>query len=109
MTLVTGGLLTEAELTHLVNTLAWRFDCELFDNSDSVTITGDGVDDIDQLIGIIDRHRKIRMLVNVGFITPDYKVANRVDIVNMRAVYVSIYGEVNNPAPPNALNIPDPW
>lgn len=91
------GLLTDDDLIFLLGTIAWKFDCDLGDNSDSVVMAGDGVDDLDRLLAQIDRYPRHRMIVNVGAIYPNYKRANRQDIVNLRAKYVELHGETNEP------------
>ena len=76
----------------------WYVDCDFRDRSDTVVFTGDGVDDLDQLLRIIDAHPTMRMTMDVGQTHSVYRPVNRSDIVALREAYVAAWGESAKPA-----------
>lgn len=90
--------LSDDDLDRLARAAHWRFDCFLYDRGDSVVMAGDGVDDLDRLLDLIDRHApRIKVLVDVGVQSGDHRLSGRADVVNLRAKYVEIHGAINNP------------
>jgi hypothetical protein len=91
-------VLTDAQLDFLARTISWKFDCDLRDTGDSVVITGDGVDDLDRLLGLFDRTPRIRVAADVGAQFSQYVYVGRDDILALKARYIAIYGTVDKPA-----------
>ncbi len=90
--------LTAAHLDRLARQAHWSFDVKTYDTVDTVVMRGDGVDDLDQLLALIDRHApRIKVLVDVGVQHSDFRLSGRADVVALRAKYVEIHGEVTSP------------
>ena len=90
--------LDDAILQHLAQKACWYVDCDFRDNADSCVLTGDGVDDLDQLLRIIDTNPHMRMTLDVGQTNSIYRPVVREDIVALREAYVAVWGETNKPA-----------
>lgn len=85
-------------LANLAQKACWYVDCNFHDRADTVVYSGDGVDDLDQLLDAIDAHPKLTMTMDVGFTNSVYRPVVRDDIVALRAAYVVAWGESNKPA-----------
>ena len=76
---------------------SWRFDCDYHDRADSVVHHGDGVDDLDQMLDIIDRNPKMTFTLDTGKLFSAYTPAVRADVVRLRELYVGYWGETETP------------
>jgi hypothetical protein len=91
-------VLTDAQLDFLARTISWKFDCDLRDTGDSVVITGDGVDDLDRLLYLIDHTPRIRVAADVGAQFSQYVYVSRDDVQALKDRYIAIYGTVDKPS-----------
>lgn len=104
-------LLTSDEIDNIARRAQWYFDVQ--DNhinihGDSYIVTGDGVDDLDRLLGLFPIYPRIRVSVDVGGIgASNHRPCDITDVQAIRAAFVGFYGEVNRvPAtvrPPSAF------
>lgn len=85
-------------LEYLAQKGYWFVDCDFRDRSDTTVYSGDGVDDLDQLLHVIDRNPKMRMVMDVGLKECSFRSVVRADIVALRAAYVAAWGETMEPA-----------
>lgn len=93
------GKLNLAQLQALVDKANFWFEVDLGDNSDSYVVVGDGVDDLEQVIELYDRYPlSIKMLVDVGTITFAPVPIVRADVVAMRILFITKYGNVDKAA-----------
>lgn len=96
--------LDDLTLQRLAQKANWYVDCDFHDRSDTVVYSGDGVDDLDQLLHVIDRNPKMTMTIDVGQTHSIYLPVVRADIVALRAAYVAVWGETPKPAVWNGTN-----
>jgi len=75
----------------------WYVDCDFRDRSDTTVFPGDGVDDLDSLLRLIDNHPKLRMVMDIGQTNSVYRPVTRDDIVALRVAYVAAWGETPRP------------
>jgi len=95
--------LTDAQLTQMASAASWKFDVDFKDyRTDSVTYTGDGVEDLDQLIVRLSGTFVIqpRILCDVGSLFSDWRAATVNDVIALKAKYIELNGTVNKPAWP---------
>ena len=70
---------------------------------DSAVFTGDGVDDLDRLIGrlnnnaIYNRSPDQRFMVDVGILYADYRACDIEDIMAIKEQYIAFHGNVDKP------------
>ena len=97
-------LLTPAEHRDIARRAIWYFDCYFgFLSEDSVVFTGDGVEDLDRLIGRLNEnaannrvlHQKF--MCDVGTQYSSYKPFDIEDVVAIREQYIAFYGDENKP------------
>lgn len=97
--------LTILQQQYLARRGSWYFDCYFGkDQSDSSVYAGDGVDDLDSLIGKLDfanKHNgvgpKARFLADVGTQYSDWRAFDIDDLRAIRGYYVQIYGATAKP------------
>jgi len=88
---------SHAEIESVVDRGSWMFDFYEYDGkSDYTAFVGDGVDDLDRLILMVENTKtKFTLLINVGLFSSDWRVTRMEDLVYMRSYVVSKFGEVS--------------
>lgn len=64
---------------------------------DTVVYTGDGVDDLDRLIAIMQSNPNGRALIDTGTLTSSWVPCTVTDIQAIRTAYIAYWGTVNEP------------
>jgi hypothetical protein len=92
-------LLTAAEIDIIARRGNFYFQVDPQDRfySDPYLLGGDGTDDLDNLLALIDRTPHIRIMADVGVLSSSFKDVTRDDVVAVKAAYISIYGDVSKP------------
>ena len=95
--------ITAAQIEQMARAASWKFDVDFRDRiGDPVTYTGDGVQDLDQLIVRLSGTFVIqpRMQCDVGSLFSDWRAATVGDVIALKAKYIELNGTVNKPAWP---------
>jgi hypothetical protein len=95
--------LTQVQIDYMAQRAYWQF--YLQENYreargyDPVMITGDGVDDLNQLIARIENWgtQFTRVMCDVGSAFSVYKESSVSDVYALRTAYISVWGTVNKP------------
>jgi hypothetical protein len=99
-------VLTDAQIDFLVKCAAWKFDVAIKDArnaSDSSVYAGDGVDDLDRLINLLEGNTlpngatQMRVTCDVGRTFSQYITVTVDDVYALRARYIQFWGTVNKP------------
>jgi hypothetical protein len=91
-------LITDALVLNLAKTAQFLFDVNLHDGSDSYFISGDGVDDLDKVITIMQRGPPYAtLLLDVSPIDTSFLAATLQDVQRLRIAYIATWGTVNKP------------
>jgi hypothetical protein len=113
--------LTQAEIEYQAQKACWYVEAEprniafLGAASDSVVLTGDGVEDLDQILNFMATYPNGRYTIDIGRSTTDYRPCDSTDIQGIKIAYMAFYGTVNKPGFPipfprtNELPINDPF
>lgn len=106
-------VLTIDQLTYLAQSAQWKFDVS-FKNErgadDAVIYTGDGVDDLNQLINRLEGmttsngYSRVKMLCDTGKLFSNYVITTVEDVYALRQRYIEIWGTVDKPTYP--YNVP---
>jgi hypothetical protein len=95
--------LTPEQQRDIARRAQWYFDCYFGPPGESVVFTGDGVEDLDQLIsrlqfnGTTNFFRNQKFFCDVGTQYSDWKPFDIDDVVAIKAFYEAYYGDVNKP------------
>ena len=91
--------LTQEQIDWLAKTASWKFDVDFRDLRDSVTYTGDGVDDLDMLINRLTGplFQQPRILCDIGKLFSSWVPVTVDDIQALRLRYIEINGTVGKP------------
>jgi hypothetical protein len=87
-------MLTSAEVTKIAQAANFLVEFSAPGATDSVLLSGDGVDDLDHLIALARRTLGHRMLIDAEPADTSFKPCNIADLQAIRASFVSFYGEV---------------
>jgi hypothetical protein len=92
-------VLTTEQLDFLAKTASWKFDVDFKDLRDSVTYTGDGVDDLDMLINRLTGplYMQPKILCDVGKLFSSWIIVTVDDIYALRGRYIEIHGTASKP------------
>ena len=96
-------LLTAQQQRDLARRAQWYFDVYFGPPGDSVVFTGDGLDDLNELIdrltdnAVHNRNLKQSFLCDVGGQYSDWRPFDIEDVWAIRAEYITFYGSVNKP------------
>jgi hypothetical protein len=92
----------------LAQRASWYFDIDPKDRAgDSVMLTGDGLNDLDQVVGFIDRYPNGKFTVDTGKVValsgayPQFRICDREDVLAIRAAYVAFWGTTALDKPPH--------
>lgn len=95
--------LTPAQHRDIARRAQWYFDCYFGQPGDSVVFTGDGIDDLDDLIarlvcnGSYNFNRNQRFMCDVGTQYSDWRPFDVDDVSAIKTQYVDFYGTVSKP------------
>lgn len=92
------GILTTEQQEAIARKGYWNFEFYAgLGSQDSVTLPGDGVDDLDQLLARLEipLARQNYLKVDVGSQEPAFRFCNRADVLAIRNAFVALYGEAN--------------
>jgi hypothetical protein len=86
----------------MASAASWKFDVDFRDRTDAVTYTGDGVEDLNQLIVRLSGTFVVqpRILCDVGSLFSDWRQATIDDVYALKEKYLELNGTVNKPAWP---------
>lgn len=97
-------LLTPEQHRDIARRAIWYFDCFFGASSgDSVVFTGDGIEDLDNLISRLNNNAAYnfslhqRFVCDVGTQYSTYRPFDVEDVIAIRAQYLLYYGNVNRP------------
>lgn len=78
---------------------SWKFDVDFKDLRDTVTYTGDGVDDLDHLIGRLEGpfFQQPKIYCDVGKLFSSYVLVTVDDVRALRQRYIEVNGTVDKP------------
>lgn len=103
-------LLTTEEIEFMAQKAQWYFDVHpnhINIGGDSYVVTGDGVEDLDRMLGLFAVYPGMRVFADTSRGTPDPRPCDIEDVQAVRARFVVLHGEVNRvPAsvrPPSAI------
>lgn len=101
-----AAVLTIEQLAYLAQSAQWKFDVS-FKNErgtdDAVVFTGDGVDDLTQLINRLESmtatngYSRVKVLCDTGKLFSNYVVVTVDDVYALRQTYIETWGTVNKP------------
>jgi len=105
--------LTQQQIQYVAQRASWYVEFDYHnitaDNQgDPVVLTGDGVDDLDNLLIRIDTNPGCRMKMDVGRQYSSFQPCTRADIVNLRHFFIEYYGTVNKPGVPWQQPVTEP-
>lgn len=95
--------LTQEQIDYLAQRAHWKFDVQENYTQprgfDPVTIVGDGVDDLNQLIARIENNgtQFTKIMADVGSSFSVYITATLADVYALRQAYIATWGTVNKP------------
>lgn len=96
-------LLTPEQHKAIAQRAQWYFDCYFGPPGDSVVFTGDGVEDLDQLISRLNANAQYNLQLNqrfmcdVGTQYSDWRNFDIEDVYAIRQQFLDYYGDVNRP------------
>lgn len=96
-------LLTADQQRDIARRACWYFDCYFGPPGDSVVFTGDGVEDLDQLISRLNANAQDnrvwgqRFLCDVGSQYSDWRPFDIEDVYAIKAEFVGYWGSVSRP------------
>jgi hypothetical protein len=106
-------VLTTEQLAYLAQSAQWKFDVS-FKNErgadDAVVFTGDGVDDLTQLITrlegmtVSNGFSRVKVLCDTGKLFSNWVIVTVSDVYALREKYIDIWGTVSKPGYP--YNVP---
>ena len=94
-------VLTPEQLYYVAVSASWKIQVDFHTNSDSVVLTGMGVNDIDKLVvklTSVKGYPKPTYKIDVGTTYDKYVTIGLDDLAALRATFVSVYGEVPKPS-----------
>jgi hypothetical protein len=92
--------ITQAEIDSLAQKAFWYVDVQLSQTrvkDDWAIYAGDGLDDLDRLIALMQMNPNGRYKANVGSLTSSYRWVDASDMLAVRAAFIAFYGNVNKP------------
>ena len=90
-------MLTPKEIDIAIHKGCWTFEVDYHDRTDSVVLSGDGVDDLDHVDSLMMTFRRATFKLNIGQASDSYRVVDRADIAAMRQRFVEVWGELDKP------------
>lgn len=96
-------LLTSAQHRDIARRAQWYFDCYFGPPGDSVVFTGDGIEDLDELISRLNNNAATnfnasqRFMCDVGTQYSDWRQFDIEDVYAIKDQYLAYYGNVNRP------------
>lgn len=105
--------LTSSQQREVARKAYWNLDCQLGTNSaDPVVFTGDGVDDLNRTITILQAAptHGSRFMIDLGTQYSSYHRCDVADLEAIRTFYIEFYGTVSKPdlwtPPDNSVAFP---
>lgn len=97
--------LTQDQINYQAAKASWYVDYKwnsVFVTGDSVVFTGDGVDDLDRLIAVMESNPRGTALMDTGTLTSSWVPCTVADIQALKTAYIAYWGTVNEPTFPTA-------
>jgi len=105
-------VLTTEQLAYLAQSAQWKFDVS-FKNErgadDAVVFTGDGVDDLTQLITrlegmtVSNGFSRVKVLCDTGKLFSNYVIVTTEDVIALRQRFIETWGTVSKPSYPHSV------
>jgi len=90
-----AGVTTD-ELRVIAERAFFRFDVDQQDVRDSAyMVVGDGVDDLDRLIALLEREPRTRVQIDTSASNSSWAIAEIDDVRELRGLFIGFYGTVN--------------
>lgn len=80
--------ITDAEIQHVAASAFFLFDVDLKDGNDTYFVAGDGTDDLDRLLGIMERNPRVIVMMDTAPGDTSFKVASAADVQRLRAAFM---------------------